>query len=232
MAAADKWSEKISVSVIVHKKPIAKIDSSVPALVLEHKKVYFSGEGIDDNDVVRFLWISSLDGVIFNGTKNDFSTNNLSRGNHVITLKVQDSNGAWSEEAVQIIEVHIKPTANIILVSSDLAIEGDTIRLVASGFDDGTIARFLWISSIDGVLYNGTEPEVEFNNLSVGTHTLTLQVQDNHGIWSEEMLATLQVKEGKRGHTATVMFLAALAGVFLTLLFTISYWYPLFEKKK
>jgi len=48
--------------------------------------------------VVAYRWRSSLDGDL--STKAGFQTSSLSPGVHTVYFKVQDNNGAWSEEAV------------------------------------------------------------------------------------------------------------------------------------
>jgi hypothetical protein len=65
--------------------------------VSEGQTVTFVGGGTDpDGEVVGYLWRSSLDGDL--SRLSTFQTDTLSKGEHVIYLKVQDNNDAWSEE--------------------------------------------------------------------------------------------------------------------------------------
>ena len=50
---------------------------------------------------------------------------------------------------------------------------------------------YRWSSSLDGEL--STEKDFGSNTLSLGTHTVTFQVQDNAGEWSDEDSRTLVV---------------------------------------
>jgi hypothetical protein len=84
--------------------PTAYIDSITPAEASVGTKVTFEGHGTDvDGTVVAYRWRSSLDGDL--GPEASFDTSSLSVGNHTIYLKVQDNNGAWSEEVSHIITV-------------------------------------------------------------------------------------------------------------------------------
>jgi len=98
---------------------------------------------------------------------------------------------------------------------------------------DGTIVRYVWTSSIDGEIYNGTEAEFEISNLSAGTHIISLTVQDNYGIWSEESFTTMTVeKEEKEGVSGVVVGLGVVIVLLIALLLTARSWYSLVEKKK
>lgn len=75
----------------------AYIDSISPAEASLGEAVTFDGHGTDpDGTVVAYRWRSSIDGDL--SAKASFDTSSLSAGEHIIYLKVQDNNGAWSEE--------------------------------------------------------------------------------------------------------------------------------------
>jgi len=61
------------------------------------------------------------------------------------------------------------------------------------GSDDGEITQYAWRSSIDGEFYNGTESEITYNDLSIGTHTIYFKVMDDNGTWSEEAISILEI---------------------------------------
>jgi hypothetical protein len=63
------------------------------------------------------------------------------------------------------------------------AIEGELVTFKGSGSDsDGFVVGYRWISSIDGLL--SEDKDFSTSHLSVGTHTIYFEVQDNDGIWS------------------------------------------------
>lgn len=77
--------------------PTATIDSITPDTPVVGTVISFTGHGTDPNGtVVAYRWRSNLDGEI--GTSATFEKPGLSAGTHVIYLKVQDNNGAWSNE--------------------------------------------------------------------------------------------------------------------------------------
>jgi len=176
-----------------NEKPVARIVSISVSPTLDD--IVFTGQGLDDRAVERYVWRSSLDGNLYNGTTPVFPTSGLSLGNHTIYLKVQDDNGAWSEEASKalVIQIHEKPEAEIKAISPSPAFDTDTIEFTGEGADDGTIERYVWSSSLDGELHNSTEANFTNSSLSIGIHTITFKVQDNYGVWSREATASLTV---------------------------------------
>jgi len=78
--------------------PVAYIDSIAPADAAAGEMISFVGHGTDaDGTVVAYRWRSSIDGDL--STAASFDSSTLSGGEHIIYLKVQDNNGAWSKEA-------------------------------------------------------------------------------------------------------------------------------------
>jgi len=184
------WSHETSTSLVVHERPTAGIDPFPQGVVLDTSAVHFAGSGTDDGTITRYIWSSSIDGALYNGTDPGFTHTGLSTGTHTIQLKVMDDNGAWSGDSSRKLTVHSRPVAVIASLTTDPMVEGENTTFAAQGTDDGTITRYLWSSSIDGILYNGTRATVELSNLSVGNHTLSLQVRDDHGEWSPEAKTT------------------------------------------
>ena len=83
--------------VTSNQPPTAYIDSISPTEASFGETVAFDGHGTDpDGTVVAYRWRSSIDEAL--SAKASFETSSLSEGEHDIYLKVQDNNGAWSEE--------------------------------------------------------------------------------------------------------------------------------------
>ena len=173
--------------------PHAIIDSVSPAQALEDEMVTFEGHGEGSCDIIRYVWRSSIDKELYNGTSPRFSSNALSNGTHTIYFRVQDDCGGWSGKVNTTLTVNGVPRVNIDSITPDHAFENDTIRFSGHGTDDGFITRLSWRSSLDGWLYNGTNSSFSLNDLSAGVHTIFLKVEDDSGIWSREDTAVLTI---------------------------------------
>lgn len=84
----------------INQRPTVTIEQprELDVTIDEGDSIGFDGKGEDWGEVVRYVWISSKDGELYNGSNQVFSTSELSPGEHVISLRVQDDLGAWSEE--------------------------------------------------------------------------------------------------------------------------------------
>jgi hypothetical protein len=92
------------------------------------------------------------------------------------------------------------PVATIHSVTPAAALQGrDTVTFRGSGqdADEGgeAIVAYRWRSSLDGVLGDQAGFTLAASELSLGTHTLYLQVQDDEGDWSPEVWRTLLVTD-------------------------------------
>ena len=94
-------SETITITVVnVNQTPSVTECKASPRLVRQGQQVYFMGNGSDsDGQVVGYNWRSSRDGEL--STQARFRARNLSVGQHTIYFKVQDNEGAWSEEVAK-----------------------------------------------------------------------------------------------------------------------------------
>jgi hypothetical protein len=85
-----------------------------------------------------------------------------------------------------------RPAARIDSVSASDINEGQTITFIGHGTDlGGTIVAYSWRSSIDGIL--NTSASFSKSDLSIGTHYIYFQVQNNQGEWSKEDVAQVNV---------------------------------------
>jgi len=175
--------------------PFGRIESISPKNATEGDEITFTGTGIVRGTAIRYQWRSDIDGILYNGTSNSFSTSTLSNGTHEIYFKVLDSATDWTLEANDTIHINGRPHAVIASIIPSPADEGETIEFFGAGIDDGAIDRYLWASDIDGVFYNGTEPSFETRNLSGGDHQITLIVTDDYGVMSVPASTPLHVNE-------------------------------------
>jgi len=161
------------------------------------QKVYFSGQGKDlDGQITSYEWRSNIDGFLSSQAK--FQKENLTPGDHLIMLKVQDDRGAWSDEESRNLHVNSIPVATISSISPNPARVGEQVTLTGKGKDrDGTIVGYSWISDKDG--YLGNVASLKMSTLSVGMHNIFFKVKDNNGVWSKEVSRQLLVNKAEAG---------------------------------
>lgn len=105
----DAWSEPAIAFLIVTElpeniPPTAVIDGISPTDLKEGESVTFFGHGEDeDGTIVDYLWESDTDGLL--SDSRSFGTSELSPGVHVITFRVRDDRGDWSNAVQTTLEV-------------------------------------------------------------------------------------------------------------------------------
>jgi hypothetical protein len=186
-----EWSDDTPETLKVSSPPEADIDSISPSTPNFGELVTFKGSGTDDGDIVGYDWSSNVDGFLSN--QDTFSYSGLSAGAHIISLKVLDEDGLWSDDDSQSLYINEIPTATIESVDPDEGIVGDLIVLSGSGEDDGSISAYNWESDIDGFL--SSRAEFSIFSLSAGVHTISFTVRDNRDVWSEPDTWTVTINE-------------------------------------
>ncbi|MBN1455934.1 MAG: hypothetical protein JW945_06770 [Methanomicrobia archaeon] len=87
------------------------------------------------------------------------------------------------------------PTAFIDSITPNPSVQTlDLITFSGNGTDtDGIVVAYNWSSSLDGSLSTAASFAIPASNLSVGTHIISFQVQDNDGVWSSEVMVNLTI---------------------------------------
>ncbi|MEW6196811.1 MAG: hypothetical protein AB1521_16815, partial [Bacteroidota bacterium] len=178
------WSNEVSTTLTVNNVlPSATIGSITPSPANWGSSVSFSGSGTDPDGgtIEAYNWRSSINGQL--STSASFNSSSLSVGTHTIYFKVLDNEGAWSNEVSTTLTINnALPVPSINYISPYSGTYGQTFTGAgnASDPDGGTIQAYRWVSSINGVISNTNTYSYV---LSVGTHTLTFNAQDNEGAW-------------------------------------------------
>ena len=187
------WSREVNTTLTINGIPRANIDEILPNPAIRKVRIEFLGHATDDGNITRYVWSSNISGEIYDGTEAEFNCSNLKIGTHTITLKVQDNYDIWSDEVNITLIIHEKPVANILSISPSPSLDNEGVYFVGNGTDDGEVVCYLWTSSLDNELYNGTEANFSTSDLSVGNHTITLKVQDNYDVWSDMVSTNVTV---------------------------------------
>ncbi len=164
-------------------RPEAEIVGISPESADQGEYVTFNGTGSEGT--IKYHWRSSIDGLLYYGPHFVFSTKKLSNGTHTIYFKVKDSDGTWSDEVEGTVTINGEPSAVILSISPSPALYGAEVTFKAGGVDDGSIAKYLWASSIDEELYEGTNSTFTTDGLSLGTHDIYLWTVDDEDVKSD-----------------------------------------------
>ncbi len=110
-----------------------------------------------------------------------------------------------------------RPTAGIHAITPSSVTQGGGIisfdgSASSATTPDATLSIYRWTSNLNGQLYSGSSSSFSRNSteLSAGQHTITLQVRDSNGLWSENTAqSTLYVYEPgpDAGHDLAIGFI-------------------------
>jgi len=181
----DGFTSNTSREVIVE-LPTAIIDSISPSSGIKSTTVMFQGHGEDRFDeIVAYNWSSSIDELI--STEANFSTSSLSLGHHIITFKVQDDNGDWSDTVTDSVWIFAHPVA---IAGDDVStIPGAPVQFSGVGTDeDGSIIKYEWDFDGDGIFEWGPEDNgfTTFIYNTEGEYTAILRITDEDGFTSND----------------------------------------------
>ena len=88
---------------------------------------------------------------------------------------------------------YFNPQAIIDSITPSQVLKDEEASFIGHGIVYNKIERYVWTSSINGEIYNSTTANFTNSSLSVGEHTIYLKVQDNYGVWSDEVNTTLVI---------------------------------------
>ena len=183
-----KDTASITLRISVNTAPTAEITAPAGGGSYEQgQRISFAGAASDDEDILlsgsSLAWTSSLDGAL--GTGNALNVDDLSNGNHTITLTATDSGGKTGKDTISLSVVQsLPPTATIFSPMEAASFNlGVTILFAGTASDgkDGTLtgSALKWTSSIDGNIGSGATFATD--SLSSGNHTITLTATDSDG---------------------------------------------------
>lgn len=185
-------SDPAQVSVHVNGIPRVSLDD-FPAWALEGEDLLLEGDVDEDSGVYKYVWISDKEGILYNGMNPGFIWKGLSKGHRILSFFVIDDHDVVSETVQVSFDVYSQPKAFIDSITPGSPIHDSTIELDGRGTASNPIVRYLWESNISGVLYDGPNDSFILPGLENGTHTISLTIVDQVGIWSEPVTRIISV---------------------------------------
>jgi len=155
--------------------PVA--DAGESQYILVGSIITLDGRGSSDEDgyITRYTW--TLDGKEIGGSEY-FPIGGFSIGTHFITLTVRDNEGKTDTDTT-VIFVNEAPVARAgndqtVLIGTEVTLDG------SASTDNWRVEWYTWTEG-GTVLSKSTNSSFSKSDFSVGTHTITLTVQDGGG---------------------------------------------------
>jgi len=198
VAAAEYWIDDVkqttATTLNTQVIDISQLDDGLHKLMVRVK----DNKGVWSNQMTRTFFVSSaahadatsitarefwIDGKIVDRQKIDdtpavIDISSLPAGLHMLTMRVQDNNGVWSNQMARMFYVASTPEpSDATLVNYLYWIDGDKEHKVMGTIDD---SHFLTI---------------DIGDLEEGDHTFTWYVSDSKGRWSDPITEVFAVVE-------------------------------------
>ena len=172
----------IIVNALANTAPIANAGSD-RVILLGNSTTLDASDSVDTNgNIVSYLWI---DGSTYLSSAKTFTLSSLTAGIHSIELSVTDNDGAINKNTVEI-RVNTIPIANA-GVNQEVTFGNDVSFDAVLSSDDVSIAAYKWL---EGTTVLSNTQSFTITSLSIGTHTITLEVIDGDG---ESAVDTLEL---------------------------------------
>ena len=172
------------------------IDSVLPNPAVSGQNVNFSAHATDSSGhaIMAWQWSSNLDGIL--STTQNFTSNRLSVGTHIISVQAECTKGTWSPvQQIQVVVTGVGDSVTAVIdgISPSPAAVGDSVAFSGHATDSlgHAITAYQWRSSIGGLL--STSASFSTAGLTAGSHTIYFKAQCANGTWSPEVSRTLVV---------------------------------------
>ena len=194
------WSVVSNLSLRINGIPIVTSVTSNEILLNETETFRFDSVVVDDVNVTTYEWIA--DGKELLGSEQNIAVSHLQNGTHTIGLKIQDSDGIWSDNITIEVRVNGVPYEETVDITSRISEAWPPFTVVTvTGFgnDDRQVAACEWKysdttinASVEPSSFNsGNEAFInhdcslhDIENISIGYHVFSLRIQDDDGVWS------------------------------------------------
>jgi len=206
------WSEPVSGSIRINREPIARIVTISPSPATDWDTIHFLAEGEDEGSIKGYSWSSSVSGELYNGSDEEFYISSLAVGGHIISLRVKDNYGAWSEEVMTtlIVEEYVPPQEENIVPSvtirnpPDQAEVGGPLLISGIAWDDDGKVEIVELS-VDGGAWQLAEGEdywsflLDTNIFDDGMHLITARCYDGEDYSQEDFIMVRVANDAPEG---------------------------------
>jgi len=184
---ADRYNGLVigEVTGLVPETPVAIISSISPDPAYTTDTVTFRGEAMwGTGEYDTFVWSSSIDGVLYNGSQPEFETDGLSIGDHIITFRLRDTSGKWSAPVDGSLSVMARPMVTVDSPQNESEVSGLVEIRGSASDEDGTVE--LVEVSFDGETWYETQgtDDWQYNwdtsQVDDGVYDIKIRAWDDH----------------------------------------------------
>ncbi len=148
-----------------------------------------------DGDPITYTWTATAGSVQGTGGQVRWTFTNVSPGNYMVTVRVDDGRGG---NATCSVDIRVDPRPNrppTVSFSSDrnTVLVGERVRFTATATDpDGDSLTYTWSANGGQIVGTGTCVELDTTGVPPGSYTATLRVEDGRG-GASDASASIQV---------------------------------------
>lgn len=188
-------------SSLLYKEVTAQIDSITPSAAQPPTDgITFQGSGTaNGGSVVAWEWSSSVDGILSTSASFTKSAYQLRVGTHVISFRVRDNEGNWSDSvSANLIVNNATPTATMSGVPGTPVAAGTMLNLALGGQDNDENGQSIVAGelSVSGSVV-ATPPPGSYTFTApaqAGNYSIGYRVRDDEGSWSPPTTRILTVQ--------------------------------------
>lgn len=160
--------------------------------------IAFEGDASDGaGAIVSMEWRSSLDGLLSENESFTMSSEELTVGDHTITLQAQDDEGSSASATMGLTVLNALPSADIVSISPNPATPGSTVTIELAGRDndEGGSSLADGVFTFDGSPTSSVLPGSQsvVSPSSEGEYEIMYRVMDDESSWSTAATSTLRV---------------------------------------
>ena len=197
-----------SISLVVMRRPGALIIDP-PLLVHDGDTITLQGEATGEMLITSWEWWSDVAGLL--GSEPTIEVVALANGTHNITLRLQASNGLWSDDTTVAIYVNGRPRLSEPSLTAQFLVRGGSVSFSGAVMDDTDLGAELSLEAAYRRLGTGawetaylSAPDWDSGrasfsfapdfNASLGHYEFRLEAQDRHGGSSGWLVLPLQAE--------------------------------------